>query len=52
MLRLREYWSLVVRSITAWNDDYAPSMGAAQIFLPGAAFTWVYAQSHGSKAKA
>jgi len=29
VVRAREYWSLLKTSIQAWNDDYAPSMGAA-----------------------
>ena len=28
-LNVREAWSLVKESVTAWSDDYAPSMGAA-----------------------
>ena len=28
-LPLGEYWSLGMASVRAWNDDYAPSMGAA-----------------------
>jgi len=28
-LPIREYWSLAMASVRAWNDDYAPSMGAA-----------------------
>ena len=27
--REREWWALVKRAISAWSDDYAPSMGAA-----------------------
>jgi membrane protein len=29
MAGLREYWDTVKRALVAWNDDYAPSMGAA-----------------------
>jgi len=25
----RQWWDLIKRSVTAWSDDYAPSMGAA-----------------------
>ena len=29
MLTLREWWELLKKSVYAWNDDLAPSMGAA-----------------------
>jgi membrane protein len=29
MTGLRDYWSMVTQALKAWNDDYAPSMGAA-----------------------
>ena len=29
MLSARTYWQLLRTSFAAWNDDYAPSMGAA-----------------------
>ena len=29
MLTLREWWELLKKSVYAWNDDSAPSMGAA-----------------------
>lgn len=29
MLAAREWWRLIVDTVTAWSDDYAPSMGAA-----------------------
>lgn len=29
MVALTEYWVMVKKALIAWNDDYAPSMGAA-----------------------
>ena len=29
MARLKQFWALAKESVTAWSDDYAPSMGAA-----------------------
>ena len=29
MMALRDYWAMVKKAAVAWNDDYAPSMGAA-----------------------
>jgi membrane protein len=29
MVTTRDYWSILKEAVVAWNDDYAPSMGAA-----------------------
>ncbi|OGB27481.1 MAG: hypothetical protein A3I66_06235 [Burkholderiales bacterium RIFCSPLOWO2_02_FULL_57_36] len=44
---MRRIWGLVKKTFSLRIDDYVPNY-SAQIFLPGAEFTWAYAHEYGS----